>query len=209
MSIMDLDFKGDLETMSANFHKYRLKGKITLPPTPDWLKSGDDLGKLYDELPVLLKWGEVYYSCIVQANRELFNPPTSKSRTASVAEVVFNHKRPKTSISDPLIMKSFAHYLFECRDRKPEENPEWIREAAAVAAGEVDRSRVIIKADDGDNFSMNLTMQSVIVFREHLPKMVLKDSIIPIVAAPTKCFSIMVLPSKCWAKGFAKYWNKL
>lgn len=128
---------------------------------------------------------------------------------ASVAEVVFNHKRPKTSISDPLIMKSFAHYLFECKERKPEENPEWIREAVAVIAGEYDRSRVKINADDGDNFPMNLTMQSVIVFREHLPKKVLKGGLIPIIAAPAKCFSVMILPCRYWSKGFAKYWDKL
>lgn len=207
MSIMDLDFKGDLEAMSMAFHKN--KDRMRLPSAPSWLDNGDDLGKLYTELPVLMKWGEVYYACLVQANRTLFNKPTSRSVSASVAEVVFNHKRPKTAISDPLIMKSFAHYLFECREKKPEENPEWIREAAAVAAGEVDRSRVIIKADDGDDFAMNLTMQSVLVFREHLPKKVLKSSIIPIIAAPTKCFSIMVLPCRYWSKGFIKYWNKL
>ncbi|MCM1168182.1 MAG: hypothetical protein NC401_19530 [Ruminococcus sp.] len=207
MSIMDLDFNGSLEIMSANFHKF--KEKINLPPKPPWLKEDDELAKLYSEQHILMKWGEVYYSCLVQANRVLFNAPTSRSPAASVAEVVFNHKRPKTSISDPLIMSSFAHYLYECKQRKPEENPEWIREAAAVAAGEIDRSRVVIKADDGDDFPMNLTMQSVIVFREHLPKKVLKGSLIPIIAAPTKCFSIMVLPCRYWSGGFTKYWNKL
>lgn len=207
MSIMDLDFKGDLEVMSAGF--YKNKGRMSLPSAPSWLGSDDELGKLYTEFPVLMKWGEVYYACLVQANRTLFNKPTSRSATASVAEVLFNHRRPKTSISDPLIMKSFAHYLFECKERKPEENPEWIREAAAVVAGEFDRSRVIIKADDGDDFSMNMTMQSVLVFREHLPNKVLKSSILPIIAAPTKCFSIMILPCRYWSKGFKRYWDKL
>lgn len=207
MSIMDLDFNGDLEIMSANFYKH--KERIRLPSRPLWLKEDDELSKLYSEFPVLMKWGEAYYSCLVQANRVLFNAPTSRSPSASVAEVVFNHKRPKTSISDPLIMKSFANYLYECKERSPEENPEWIREAASVIAGEYDRSRVIIKADDGDDFPMNLTMQSVIVFREHLPKKVLKSGLVPIIAAPTKCFSIMVLPCKYWANGFTKYWNKL
>ena len=125
MSIMDLDFKGDLEAMSTAF--YKNKDRIRLPSAPSWLDSGDELSKLYTELPVLMKWGEVYYACLVQANRTLFNKPTSRSAPASVAEVVFNHKRPKTSISDPLITKSFAHYLFECKEIKPEENPEWIR----------------------------------------------------------------------------------
>lgn len=207
MSIMDLDLNGDLEIMSANFHRH--KDRFTLPPRPPWLKADDELSKLYAEFHVLLKWGEVYYSCIVQANRVLFNAPTLRSPASSVAEVVFNHKRPKTSISDPLIMKSFANYLYECKERKPEENPEWIREAAAVIAGELDRSRVRIKADDGGNFPMNLTMQSVIVFREHLPKKVLKSGLMPIIAAPAKCFSIAVLPCKYWADGFTRYWNKL
>lgn len=50
MSIMDLDFKGDLETMSAAFHKN--KGRIRLPSEPPWLGSGDELSKLYTELPI-------------------------------------------------------------------------------------------------------------------------------------------------------------
>ncbi|MDE7362865.1 MAG: hypothetical protein K2N38_13135 [Oscillospiraceae bacterium] len=206
MSIMDIDFGGDLEAMNESFRKNR--DKIKLPPPPPWLGESDELSKLYSELPLLLKRGDVYYACVVQANRVLFNKPTSRSAMASVAEIVFNHKRPKTTVSDPLIMKSFAHYLYECKERKPEDNPEWIREAASVIAGEVDRSRVIIKTND-DDFAMDITMQSVIVFREHLPKKVLKSAIVPIIAAPAKCFSVMILPCRYWSKGFVKYWDKL
>ena len=201
MSIMDLDLKGDLEAMSEAFHKN--KGRIRLPSA----QPNGGLERLAGEFPVLMKWGEVCYACVVQADRTLYNKPTSRSVRVGTAEVVFNHKRPKTSISDPLIMRSFANYLLECKDKKPEDNPEWIREAASAAAGETDVSRVIIKTDD--EFSMNLTMQSVIVFREHLPKKVLKSSIIPIIAAPKKCFSIMVLPCRYWSKRFIKYWNDL
>lgn len=63
MSIMDPDFNGGLEIMSANFHKH--KDRIKLPSKPPWLKEDDDLSKLYSELPVLMKRGEVYYSCLV------------------------------------------------------------------------------------------------------------------------------------------------
>ena len=45
MSIMDLDFNGDLEIMSANFHKH--KDRINLPSKPPWLKEDDDLVKVY------------------------------------------------------------------------------------------------------------------------------------------------------------------
>lgn len=206
MSIMEVDLGGDLAAMNESFRINR--AKIKLPPAPPWLKGNDDLGRLYAELPLLLKRGNVYYACIVQANRLLFNKPTSRSVMTSAAEIVYNHKRPKTTISDPLIMRTFAHYLYDCKERRPEENPEWIREAASVLAGETDRSRVIIKASDGD-LAMDITMQSVLVFREHLPKKVIKSTVIPIIAAPAKCFSVMILPCAYWAKGFRRYWDKL
>lgn len=121
MSITTVDFGSDLAAMNESLRVNR--GKIKLPSVPNWLDEGDDLHRLYDELPMLLKRGSVYYACVVQANRLLFNKPTLRSVMTSVAEVVYNHKRPKTTISDPLIMRSFAHYLYECKERSPMKIP--------------------------------------------------------------------------------------
>lgn len=208
MSIADLDMGEELKAMNelfrANFKSF------FPPPKPAWLKPEDGLSAFYDEFSVLMRRGEVFWANIVQANKLLFKPfpPLTKPVGASVAEIVYNHKRPKTADSDPLILRTFAHYLFESKGKPAEELPEWIREASAVIADEFDRTRVIIKAGERDDFEMNLTMQSVIVFREHIPRGALKNSLLPIIAAPYKCESAMILPSLYWTRGFLRYWRK-
>lgn len=208
MSIVDLDMSAELNAMNELF-KANSKSFIP-PPRPSWLTEDDGLSLLYDEFPTLMRRGEVYWANIVQANKLLFKPLPRFSRItgASVAEIVYNHKRPKTAESDPLILRTFAHYLFESKGKPAEELPEWLREASAVITDEFDRSRVVIKAGERDDFEMNLTMQAIIVFRGDIPRGALKNSLLPIIAAPYKCESAMILPSLYWTRGFMRYWRK-
>lgn len=208
MSIVDLDMGEELNAMNELF-KANSKNFFP-PPKPVWLKPDDRLSLFYDEFSVLMRRGELFWANIVQANNLLFKPLPRFSRIvdASVAEIVYNHKRPKTAESDPLILRTFAHYLFESKGKPAEELPEWLREASAVITDEFDRSRVVIKAGERDDFEMNLTMQAIIVFRAHIPRGALKNSLLPIIAAPYKCESAMILPSLYWTRGFLKYWRK-
>lgn len=208
MSIADLDLGAELKAMNELF-KANSKNLFP-PPRPVWLKEDDGLSLFYEEFPTLMRRGEVFWANIVQANKLLFKPfpPFTKAVGASVAEIVYNHKRPKTAESDPLIMRTFAHYLYESKGKPAEELPEWIREASMVITDEFDRSRVVIKAGERDDFEMNLTMQAIIVFREHIPRGALKNSLLPIIAAPYKCESAMILPSLYWTRGFMRYWRK-
>lgn len=208
MSIADLDLGAELNAMNELF-KANSK-RIVPPPKPAWLKPDDGLSAFYEDLPVLMRRGEVFWANIVQANDLLFKPfpPLTKPSGASVAEIVYNHKRPKTADSDPLILRTFAHYLYESKGKPAEELPEWLREASAVISDEFDRTRVIIKAGERDDFAMNLTMQAIIVFREHIPRGALKNALIPIIAAPYKCESAMILPMLYWTRGYLRYWRK-
>lgn len=210
MSIVDLDLGAEINALNELF-KSNAKN-IALPKRPAWLDDDDELSLLYSEFPQLIRRGNIYWANIVQANTVLFKPPSkmpfSRPSEASAAEIVYNHKRPKTIESDPLILRTFAHYLYECKGKPAEDIPEWLREAAAVISDEYDRSQVIIKAGERDDFEMNITMQTIIVFREHLPKGVLKNALLPLIAAPQKCKSAMILPSLYWTKGFGKYWQK-
>lgn len=238
MSIINLDFNAELAVMNSNLriNTNKIIGN-GLPKPPSWLIEDDELSLLYSEFPELIDKGKVYWAAVVQANKSLFTgsddfvhtkpsgslwnralsinaaafdkPLISKPTGASVATLIYNHKSPKTSESDPLIMKTLAHYIFECKNKPEEEIPSWLTEAARVIKADYDRSQVIIKAGEKDDFSMNVTMLTIIVFREHLPKGFLKGNIMPIIAAPKKCRSAIILPCDYWSKGFAKYFRKL
>lgn len=179
---------------------------ISLPKAPKWA-DGDATAKVYDELPVLLRNGQIYYSCVVQANRSLFEETVEANSFISAAMLIYNHNRGAVSIANPEYMIPFAHYLFMCKKKEPSKIPEWIADAVNVVRGETDRSRIIITADGDESYHMNLTMQSVMVFRSHLLKMRLGGAVVPIVAAPEKCSSVLILPHWFWGKEFEEYWT--
>ncbi|MDE6728837.1 MAG: hypothetical protein K2J80_13015 [Oscillospiraceae bacterium] len=214
MSIAKIDPGAELNALNENFKANA--AKITLPQKPRWLKEEDKLSLLYSEFSQLIDHGSVFWAYTVQANKVLFEKPVQSlfsklffpAAGASAAEIVYAHNRPEATEYDPLIMRNFTHYLYECKGKPDEEIPEWLREAAAVITDEYDRSRVIIKAGERDNFSMNLTMQTIIVFREHLPKGFLKCSLLPLIAAPQSCTSTMIFPYIYWTKTFREYWEK-
>lgn len=214
MSNEAIDFGAELATLNGNFKENA--AKITLPQKPRWLTEKDGLSLLYREFTRLIECGSVFWAYIVQANTTLFEKPVQSLFTklflpaagASAAEIVYAHNRPELTGKDPHIMRNFTHYLFECKGKPAEEIPEWLREAAAVITDEYDRSRVIIKAGESDDFSMNLTMQTLIVFREHLPNGFLNCPLLPLIAAPQSCASAMILPHVYWTKTFKEYWEK-
>lgn len=178
---------------------------VTLPKMPQWAE-GDAASAVYSELPQLLKEGEVYYSALIQANKSLFEQRANPDSMISAAMVIFNHNRSKNSIANPEYLLPFAQYLFGCKKREDAEIQPWLADAVKVIRGETDRTRVIIKADENDDYIMNLTMQSMLVFRAHLPKLRLGGAVIPIIAAPGKCSSVMILPSRFWNEEFKNYW---
>lgn len=198
-----MDFKNCLEEMTVAL-KLNAAG-IALPKMPKWVE-GDAAGAVYDELPQLLKEGEVYYSALVQANKALFEQRADVNSMISAAMVIYNHNRSKNSLANPEYMLPFAQYLFNCKKREDSEIQAWLAEAVNVIRGETDRSRVIIKADENEDYAMDLTMQSMLVFRAHLPKLRLGGAVIPIIAAPGKCSSVMILPSRFWNDEFKNYW---
>lgn len=196
-----MSFESEMKIMSREFHK-GAAGIAPLPAVP-WLKDDDGLSRLYEELPILMERGEVYYASLVQANSCLFKP----GYTASAASIIYNHKRPRETVENPMILRIFSHYLYGYKGKKPEEVPEWIRPAVSAITDEFDRSRVVIKAGKEDDFAMNITLQAVLVFREHLPKAKLDGGILPIIAAPGECESVMILPQRFWSSEFIRDWS--
>lgn len=189
--------------MTANFRSN--SGKIRLPKAPKWAE-GDDLSEIYNELSALMTKGEVFYSCLVQANTVLFEDQVNANTLISPAMIVYNHNRSELSQFNPEYLAPFAHYLFTLKTKEAEEVPKWLSEAVNVIKGERDRSVVKIAADGGEDYKMDLTMQSLLVFRAHLYKLRIGGGVIPIIAAPGICRSVMVLPCELWTKEFKEYW---
>ena len=199
-----MSFESEMEIMSREFHKGA--AGIMPPQSVSWLKSDDELSRLYEEFPLLMECGEVYYASIVQANSCLFKPANG-DYTPSVASIIYNHKRPRETVENPMILRIFSHYLYGYKNKMPEEIPEWIQPAVDSIRDEYDRSRVVIKAGAEDDFAMNITLQAVLVFREHLPKNKLDGGILPIIAAPGECESVMILPLRFWTREFIRDWS--
>lgn len=198
-----MDFKKCLEDMSMALRAN--VGKITLPKPPKWA-DGDALSAVYDELPLLVTEGDVYYSCLVQANRVLFEEQVDAGTLISAATIIYNHNRCMSSVVNPEYMAPFAHYLFTCKKKEPHEIQEWLADAVTTVRGETDRSRIILTADGDSAYPMNLTLQSLLVYRAHLPKLRLGRAVVPIVAAPGKCESVFILPGNLWSREFKEYW---
>ena len=199
-----MSFESEMEIMSRKFHNNA--DKIAPLPSVPWLKSGDGLARLYEELPILTERGEVYYASIVQANRCLFKPAYG-DYTPSAATIIYNHKRPRETIENPMILCSFSHYLYSLKGMEADKIPRWLLPAVNTITDEFDRSRVVIKSGVEDDFNMNITLQSVLVFRQHLPKTTLDGRIIPIIAAPNECESVMILPCRFWTREFTEDWK--
>lgn len=199
-----MSFESEMKIMSRNFRNGA--DKIAPLPAVPWLKGDDGLSRLYEEFPLLMERGEVYYASLVQANSCLFKPANG-DLTPSVASIIYNHKRPRETVENPMILRIFSHYLYGYKNKMPEEIPEWIQPAVSAITDELDRSRVVIKAGAKDDFAMNITLQSVLVFREHLPKTKLDGGILPIIAAPKECESVMILPQRFWSSEFIRDWS--
>lgn len=179
--------------------------KITLPKMPQWAE-GDAISAVYSELPMLLTEGNIFYASLIQANKALFEQQVDSNTLVSAAMIIYNHNRSENSLSNPEYLQPFAHYLFECKKKAQSEIQDWLADAVNVIRGETNRSRIIITADGNDDYPMNLTMQSLLVFRSQLPKLRLGGAVIPIIAAPGKCSSVMILPCSFWNKEFKNYW---
>ncbi len=202
-----MNFKNELEEMRKNFSEKPMR--FCSLPKLDWLKKTDDLYSIYKDKKILLTQGQIYYAQLIQANSLLFKSIPQFDCPAS-----FIYSTDSIMEENPLIMQDIASSIYYYKDKPIEEIPveslsETFIEIVRVIRDEYDRSKIpfSISYDDGSNIDM--IFQSLIVFRKHLPfpKRTLKGSVIPIIACPDKCFSIMILPKKYWSKNFMRAWN--
>lgn len=204
---MEINLFSELQTMRENFNADCNK-KIKLPKI-DWLKV-DLLGDIYKSADILLEKGNVYYSAIIQANKILF-----KRFPCWDCPMEIIYSTEDFINENPYFLHETAHYIYSFKNG---EAPPPIKAIVDSISDEYQRNfnvpvvmKDLLEQDDDDFIERVrksvLYCNTVMVFRKYIPKKTIKGNIVPIIAAPYECRSIMVLPEKYWTDNFIKnFW---
>ena len=212
-----LDFEENLKLMRSYYKERPLRNKTL--PRPQWLTPEDPLFKIYDDKQILFEKGEIYYAQIVQANEILFNPNSNVDAPASVifsTNPIFN--------KFPYLLKFIAEKLYSYKDANLEDIPGNFRKLAEIITSEKDRttvdftapleldSRLISTLNPENNSiaptnftSVEFRFTTVTVFRKDVPRGAIAGPLFPIVAAPDRCESALILPKEYWSIDFSNW----
>lgn len=106
---------------------------------------------------------------------------------------------------NPFFLKDMADrlYSYKCSDEAPPN--EWI-DIVANMKNEKDRTAFSVECCLNDA-AFTAKIQTIMVFRKHLPNRILESNIIPVIAYPEACESVLILPSKYWSTEFKEFWS--
>lgn len=162
---------------------------------PEWMQY-DQLARLIDHFPILLREGRVVWGHLVQANQRLFEPdphnlpaevlyaPHHKVGPDQLAKVVQQLANPKGRQRDDPAFASIAEHLANERTR-----------AFAMP----------IPATFTDGVTM--VMSTMLICRTHLPVSHLVLPYFPLLISDQCPGSTMVLPSRWWPAVLADVWR--
>ncbi len=196
-----MNFKKELESMRKKFAKK--PPAMVFTPRPSWLTDDDcEDARIYREKDELLANGTVCWACVVQANQLLFR---DTPRVDCPANLLYSDD--ESVCNDPTYLLGLCDILFMYKDRDPENIPsEWQDIAAKITAEKGDCyssvSTVLNNKPVKAYFNANM------IFRNLLPEARLQGRILPVLAIPGKCVSVLVLPHEYWSKSFKKAWIK-
>ena len=199
-------FAKELELMRENYKqnppKMLLKDNV-FDEEQDFadLEKMDPLNVIYREEKTLLKEGNVFMGCIVQANNNLFKrfPPLN------YPAVILYSPDPVLG-TDGNRLYAIARKLFSYKDR-PQDAPEELRELAGWITDEITRF-FNVPLPDSLTGGKEVYITVFQVMRKNLPGKKLRQNILPILAAPDSCKSATVLPKELWPERFVnQFWK--
>ena len=199
--MVNTDLRKELCDMRAAYQANPIKHRMLSLLRPSWLTERDGLARIFREKDDIYKYGNVYYACIVQANNNLYR---TDNRLNCPANLLYTLE-PSGECNIGLL-KETAKTLNGIRKYEKSDIPEHMRELISVMTDDHDRSQFIFTAGKGDE-KLRMIYACTLIFREDLPLGVLKNDIIPVLAAPEHCTSILTLPKKYWSEGFIEFWN--
>ncbi|MDO5155772.1 MAG: hypothetical protein Q4D51_07385 [Eubacteriales bacterium] len=212
---MSIDWKKNIEQMQENYQRKPLRFKHL--PKPKWMRETDPIYQVYRDKKMLMKYGKVYYAAVVQANQLLFEKDSKENCPGNI--VYSTHPFMK---ENPLLLSQLAHELFAYKGMPLEKVPAQYREIVRIITDEMDRSGVnfhtyldkytsIDQMQNSDIGNMEdwreLTIKflALMVFRNDLPQNYLGCNLLPILAAPNVCQSVLILPKQYWTDEFLKW----
>lgn len=164
---------------------------------PNWMTAADDLMEIFLRQKKLLKEGEVYWSHIVQANRQLFEAGDVDC-PAMVIFTADNHFDNRIGE-----LQALARRLFELKSTTPDDSKE--RRLAEMITDEMERGlgAVVPKSLTGDRRVRSTT---IMVFRKHLPGGILRNGLLPILVHPDTP-AVMIVPQEFWPTALTEIWS--
>ncbi len=192
-----MDFLKELNMMRENYSRRPPKNETL--PMPVWMKPEDGLYSIYTEKEELLFTGQIYYAYVVQANNMLFSFFPHDDLPASII-----YSAEDAVMKNPMLLERMGKYLYHFKDN--EEHPDSrFGDIIGVIRDEYDRSSFKFRPLCAEELG-EMYFTSIMVFRKHLPRGTLKGGILPVIAAPERCSSVMILPRRYWTKAFRKAW---
>lgn len=167
---------------------------------PAWMRPEDGLYTVYEDKEQLIREGQIYYAYVVQANVALFSFFPHADLPANII-----YSTEEVIAKDPMLMRRMGQYLFHFKNEQEHSDSEY-KEILDVIRDERDRSSFRFKPFCADELGEEMYFTSIMVFRKHLPRRVLRGGIVPVIAAPEKCGSVIILPKQYWTKAFKKAW---
>jgi hypothetical protein len=154
--------------------------------------------EVYECQGMLLREGEIVWGALVQANSLLF----SRGYFDHPAMVVYS---PDPFFDDvPGELQDIAHRLFELKNTSPK-NPTHRRHAEMIT-DERERGmgwRVPKSCTGG----RDVWSTSVMVFRMHIPGLVLRSGWFPLLTHP-ETTAVMIVPKKFWQPELVTIWKE-
>ncbi|MBE6902921.1 MAG: hypothetical protein E7478_10620 [Ruminococcaceae bacterium] len=196
-----MDFYKELCEMRDKFSQEHHKFK-ELPRHPWWLTLKDKLYSIYLDKDILIENGEIYYSCIVQANDRLYE---KRLKDDCPARIIYSTDHSINS--QPLLMCNVAQYILhftEIPEELLDDNTKALRHSLI---DHVARTTVHFQPPMKEKYGEKMTTSPLMIFRKQLPANILKGQLLPIIAAPEHCDTIIVLPEYYWTKAFKKAWK--
>lgn len=195
-----MDFQRELEEMRNRYRQHPMKN-IRLP-RPVWLTELDEVAAIYREKTELLRNGEIYYAHIVQANELLFR---RFPQVNCPGQIVYS--TDELVAENPMRLQKVAEMLYSYKGKK--DVPEQWRKIADVLTDEHDDTPFTFQIPTYSGDTIETRFQAILFFRKLLPGRVLRGNLLPVIAAPDKCKSVLILPPKYWSHDFKKGWGVL
>lgn len=187
---MPIDFKAEIDTMRLNFNRGRKE--IWKIPKPIWMTPDETLSKIYEELPMLMKAGEVHFAYLVQANSILFK---FFPQFNCPANIIFGANSYYDE--NPFELNEIASQLYGYKGTN--EAPEKIKQ---IVDSITDESERLYNVRLSNKSNENIFFTTIMVYRKHLPGRTLSGSIFPVITKPNDFQSTMILPKQYWTDNF-------